>query len=86
MGDMAEDFNALKQRSKDKRASNRCQSAGILDLNKIHYTTNNGGAHLIVEGNVGFIDFWPGTGRWKCRTGLSGFGVFNLVTYIKGDI
>lgn len=74
----------IKQARQANRADNRELSAGVLYDAGIQYTTNNGGVHLIVEGATGFIDFWPGTGRWKDRAGSKGFGVHNLVKHIKG--
>jgi hypothetical protein len=84
MSDIGELFNALKKKKQEKRANNRDQSAEYLVSHGIIYTTNNGGAHLIVEGKEGYIDFWPGTGRWNSRCGKKGFGVRNLVEFING--
>jgi hypothetical protein len=84
MSDMGDDFRAMKIHSQQKRAGNRDSSAQLLKEKDIHFTSNNGGAHLIVEGNDGFIDFWPGTGRWNDRKGTKGFGVMNLIRHIKG--
>lgn len=73
----------MKQRSQDKRASNRENSAAYPDFKEIVYQEKNNGAHLVVEGNEGYIDFWPGTGRWIDRaSGTKGFGVRNLVNFI----
>lgn len=85
MSDMGDDFRAMKAAGQAKRASNRESSAQLLRDNGIHFTSNNAGAHLIVEGATGFIDFWPGTGRWNDRLGTKGFGVMNLIKHIKGD-
>ncbi len=85
MSDMGDDFRAMKKAGQERRASNRTSSAELLKEKEIHFTSNNGGAHLIVEGNAGFIDFWPGTGRWNDRLGTMGFGVMNLIHHIKGD-
>ena len=52
--------------------------------NGLIFTSHNDGSHLIVEGRTCYIDFWPGTGRWKTRAGKEGFGAKNLVTYCKG--
>lgn len=79
MGDI---YSDMKERSQAKRANNRKQSADYLTKHDIVFTTNNNGAHLIVEGKEGYIDFWPGTGRWTIRDGESGFGVKNLVSEI----
>ena len=83
MGDMAEVFKIRNEESKKKRASNRQQGPKFLEKADILFISKNDGAHLIVEGNDCFIDFWPGTGTWIVRTGKRGFGVRNLVKYIK---
>lgn len=82
MGDLGDDYRAMNADEQAKRASNREQSAQYLTKHDILFESKNNGAHLIVEGNDGYIDFWPGTGKWKTRKGKSGFGVRNLVKYI----
>lgn len=79
-GEMWKAFKVMKQ---EKRASNRENSAELLASAGIPFTSHNGGAHLIVEGRDCFIDFWPGTGRWISRDGTKGFGVRNLLEYLK---
>lgn len=83
-GDVGEDFNALKEQGKARRASHRETSPAMLEEAGIPFSERNNGAHLIVEGKDCFIDFWPGTGRWKARTGTAGFGVRNLIKHILG--
>ena len=80
--EMGEMFNALKKERQEKRASNRENSAEYLRERGIPFVEKNGGAHLIVEGKECFIDFWPGTGKWRSRCGKKGFGVRNLVEFI----
>lgn len=80
--DINEMFNALKKEQQEKRADNRENSAAYLSQRGIPFVSKNGGAHLIVEGREGFIDFWPGTGKWHSRCGKKGFGVRNLVAFI----
>lgn len=82
MGDVGDTFNALKKSRQDKRASNREQSPQMLEAAGILFEIKNMGAHLIVEGDQCYIDFWPGTGKWKSRNGKEGFGVRNLINYI----
>lgn len=86
MSEIGDIFNGLRKIKQEKRASNREQSAQILKDKGIVFSSNNGGAHLIVEGKNCYIDFWPGTGKWNSRNGDKGFGVRNLVIYILGDI
>lgn len=83
MGDMGEVFNAMKEESKDRRASHREQSPLMLERAGIPFESRNMGAHLIVEGKDCFIDFWPGTGKWNARNGKKGFGVRNLIKYVN---
>lgn len=85
MSELGDTFRDLKEARQEKRASNREQSAQMLADKGIVFEEKNFGAHLIVEGNEGYIDFWPGTGRWICRaTQKRGFGVRNLLKYL-GD-
>lgn len=84
MSDMIDTFKALQERGKARRAKNRDQSPDLLRQHGIAFTDHNLGAHLIVEGPQGYIDFWPGTGRWNDRTTRKkGFGVGNLIAHIK---
>jgi len=56
------------------------KSLEMLDKNDIMYEVKNDGIHLIVEGNDGFIDYYPTTGNWKVRDNLddSDFGIRKL--------
>lgn len=82
MGDMRDDFRAMKQRSQEKRAGNREASAELLRAAGIEFVSKNEGAHLIVEGR---IDFWPGTGRWIVRSDkrIDRRGVKALINFVK---
>ncbi len=84
MGDMGDTFRAMNAASKDRRRNNREQSARLLAKHEIVFEEKNMGAHLVVEGRGGYIDFWPGTGRWILRYGNKhrGFGVKKLIQYI----
>lgn len=79
MGDMGEMFNHMKEVSKDRRRSNRESSAAMLKEQGVEFVEKNDGAHLIVRGRDGLIDFWPGTGKFICRNGKSGRGVRNVL-------
>lgn len=86
MGDMGDDFNALRKYKQEKRASNRVTSADLLTKAGIPYEVRNGGAHLILKVEDYFIDFWPGTGKWATRGfrfSLVGRGVHGLIRHIK---
>ena len=40
--------------------------------------------HYVVQGNEGYLDFWPTTGKWFDRqTKKKGFGARNLVTHLN---
>ncbi len=68
--------------SKVKRARNREHSTKLLVESGIPFSLHNGGAHLIVKVRHGFVDFWPGTGSWVCRsTKKQGRGVRKLIDY-----
>lgn len=90
MNDMADVWVSHRQRSADKRASNRASSAGVLRARGVDYTSHNDGAHLVVAdahallGHGHVIDFWPGTGLWKVRGSLlEGRGVRSLLKFLK---
>jgi hypothetical protein len=73
-----------KKQKPSKSKRNRTSSIRLLESHGIEYITNNDGVHLIVTGNYSFIDFWPGTGKWKTRdNAMSGFGVFGLLEMIN---
>lgn len=85
--EIGETFAALKRIHKERKEQNREGSAHFLEKEGIVFTSHNNDAHLIVEGPKGYIDFWPGTGRWISRTGTKqkGFGVKNLLVYIAAN-
>lgn len=86
MTDTSEIYEALRQHPQEKRAENREASAEFLRRFDVPFTVHNNGAHLIVEVRTGYVDFWPGTGRWIARDGKRGFGVRNLIGYIMGEV
>lgn len=84
MGDVGDDFNALKKYRQEKRADNRDQSAALLSRAGVIFESKNIGAHLIVEGGAKTIDFWPGTGLWIVRgTKEKRRGVRKLIDYVE---
>lgn len=66
---------------KKTTARNRKGSAEILRGRGIEFSEHNRGAHLIIFfTNIGFVDFWPGTGKFIVReSGRCGRGVRNLL-------
>lgn len=83
MSEIGETFQALREMSQAKRATNRKESAKLLTKRGIAFVVKNNGAHLIVQGRISVIDFWPGTGLWIDRdTNTTGRGVQKLITFI----
>jgi len=92
VGDMADDFNALRtalrEESVVKRQHNRESSPQVLDRYRVDYESRNGGVHLIVrvvrDEVRTVVDFWPGTGKWIARDGdkTAGRGVFRLLEWL----
>lgn len=59
------------------------QHEDLLKKFDIMFESKNDGLQLIVEGNIGYIDYWPTTGKWIDRSSKrEGFGTRTLVTYI----
>ena len=81
---MKEAFKDMRAAGQAKRAENRERSQKVLLEKGIPFTIHNGGAHLVVLIKDLRIDFWPGTGKWSNRAGLTGRGVFKLLDYIRG--
>lgn len=69
----------LEEGRKRNRAHHREHSPNILREFGFSFAVKNNGAHLVVQVNLGTVDFWPGTGLWEHReTRRRGRGVFNL--------
>jgi len=83
MSDLADSFRKMTKEGQAKRAFNRRKSTELLVNKGIRFTSHNNGAHLIVDGPDDLIDFWPGTGRWKTRDGVDGFGMKGLLNYME---
>ena len=82
MGDMGDYWRDVGPVHQKRRAHNRNDGRAALDAAGIRYQVRNDGAHLIVESRV---DFWPGTGRWRFRTGEKGWGVQPLLHALMGN-
>ena len=79
MGDVGEDYKALKERSKLKKLSN-IESSTLMLLEKGYdVDIKNNGVHLIVDWNDKTVDFWPSTGKWIVRGGKTSRGVKGLI-------
>lgn len=85
MSEIGDMYKALKKEHQNAKAQSRSTYTAELLNRKIPFTSHNNGAHLIVEGPEGYIDFWPGTGRWNNRKGVAAFGLQTLLKYLKGD-
>ncbi len=80
-----------RKESKDRRARNRANGLAVLRTLGVHITSRNKGAHLIVRKGKGVvIDYYPGTGLWKVRTGFvkgftskEGRGIASLKDYLS---
>lgn len=83
-GQIWRDLKAIKS---EKRASNRISSEQMLIAAGVNFTSNNAGAHLIVQSDSKTIDFWPGTGLWIVRGNKKRHrGVRGLIKLIKPTI
>jgi hypothetical protein len=79
--ELYKEWRAVKKQQKATRAAN---ALVLLKGNNIVFTSVNNGVQLVVEGPVGFIDYWPTTSRWKCRqSGDTGFGITGLLGFLK---
>lgn len=74
------------QESQERRGRHREQSPKVLEAAGVSFVSKNFGIHLIVKADKGYIDFWPGTGKWIARNDQKkGRGVFNLIKYMKNQ-
>jgi len=74
-----EHYGIMKKESKDRRATNREKSSNLLKKYDVNFNSCNGGSHLVITDKTRSIDFWPGTGKWVVRKGISGRGFFRLL-------
>lgn len=81
MGDVGDDYRALKESRTIKKLQNLKKSTAILDDKGIIYESKSGGTYLIIT-KIGYdvVDFWPSTGKYKFRKQRKyKRGVFNLI-------
>lgn len=84
MSELTGMYRELNDQRKDKRAENRIATAKLLEAKGVKFTSHNGGAHLILSTHLGWVDLWPGTGRWRIRSkNRKGFGVKNLIETLR---
>lgn len=81
----SEMWREWKKMKQDARAQRRENAPEQLEKADIPFTSHNEGAHLILDTHLGFIDFWPGTTKWKSRTfpEHNGYGITKLLALIK---
>jgi hypothetical protein len=88
MGDMGDEFRAMKDEGQQRRRDNRDDSAELLRERGIVFEARNNGAHLMVTHAGKTVDFWPGTGKWidrvapPNRPAPKGRGVFKLLKHL----
>lgn len=87
MSETTEMYKAWAKEKQTARAQRRENAPELLTKAGIPFTEHNNGAHLILDTHQGFIDFWPGTSKWKTRSpfGINGYGVSNLLAYIQPE-
>ena len=64
----SEMWREWKRMKQDACTQRRESAPEQLAAAKIPFTSHNNGAHLILDTHLGFVDFWPGTTKWKVRT------------------
>ena len=80
---MDELWKIMRERSREKRNSNKEQSTNLLVKNEIPFECKNNGNHLIIESNPK-IDFYPSTGLWRVRgENKNHRGVRSLLKYLR---
>ena len=79
-------FNAMRERSREKRKMNAATSPGYLKANGVYFEQKSP-SHFHVFGQGCVVDFWPGTGLWIDSKNLRrGRGVKKLAAYIKNSM
>jgi len=79
MSDLAEIYKIMRESSREKKQNNQAFSTALLDTLGVDYDSRNNGVHLIVFGENETIDFYPSTGKWIVRKGITSRGVKKLL-------
>lgn len=59
------------------------QAIKKLDDMGLLYELKNDGNHVVIDGPNGHVDYWPTTGKWRCRhTNIKGQGWKDLEIYL----
>lgn len=66
MGDMADDFAAMKSHRQERHADWKQRNLAVLNASGVIFTTTNYGETLLFrEAGKPKADFYPSTGRWR---------------------
>ena len=80
---MKELFKIMRERSQEKRRSNKDKSSDLLKNSGINFERKNYGNHLIIL-STPKIDFYPSTGLWRVRgENKNHRGVRSLLKYLR---
>ena len=64
MGDMGDDFRAMKEMAKDRKAGNMMKNLTYLNQIGADYEVHNNGYQLNFNTSLGIIAFYPSTNKW----------------------
>ena len=82
--DTIQDFKEYNRCVRELKAKRRAEAPIKLDEAGIAWTTANDCVHIIVVGEHGRVDFWPGTEKWKQQHGhIHGYGIEQLIRDVK---
>lgn len=83
MGDVGDDFRAMREAKKAARAKRKREGTDWLKQLGVAFQSRNLGNHLIVEGPGELVDYWPATGRWIGRKSRrNGHGEASLLDHL----
>jgi hypothetical protein len=87
MNKTVEMWKAWAKEKQEAKGQRRKDAPELLTKAGIPFTTHNQGAHLILDTHLGFVDFWPGTAKWKTRTfpEQKGHGITRLLHLIQPE-
>jgi len=87
MGDMGDDFRALKyfrNKRKAQRFSESSEARSEIYRDALDIEEKNDGQHWIVRSEKETVDFWPPSGRWIVRNSKAcGYDARSLAKRIK---
>ena len=91
MGDMKEEFEALKELRTERREKRFEENMRILSESKeagfISYEERNDGTVLLFrDKRKPKVDFYPGTGRWKFNNQVMRGGARKFISWYRNQI